>query len=72
MSENLPKKKRILMNATRSQVTLDVAGRGVHFLPTQRIEVDEDDMSSPQLQKLLRSKYLVDVTAAQERRAGAK
>jgi hypothetical protein len=72
MSENEPKKKHVLMCVSRSQVSLDIAGRGVHFLPTQRMEVDEDDMGSPQLQKLLKAKFLVDVTASQERRAGAK
>jgi len=66
-------KKRVLMSISRSMVSMDAPGGGIHFMPSQRLEVSEADFASPQVQKLLRSKFLVDVTAAGERRrAGAR
>jgi len=73
MDEDKVVKKRTLMCVSRTMVSMNAAGRGIHFLPTQRIELSEDEVASPQVQKLLRSKFLVDVTAAEERRnAGAR
>lgn len=68
MDEEKVVKKRVLMCVSRTMVSMDVPGKGVHFFPTQCVEMSEDEMSSPQVQKLLRSKFLVDVTAAGERR----
>lgn len=63
-------KKRVLMSISRSMVSMDASGRGLHFMPSQRLEVTEAELANPQVQKLLRSKFLVDVTAAEEKRRG--
>jgi hypothetical protein len=61
-------KKRVIMSISRSMVSMDASGRGLHFMPSQRLELSEAEAASPQVQKLLRSKFLVDVTAAGEKR----
>ena len=61
-------KRRVLMSISRSMTSMDASGRGLHFMPSQRQEVSEAEFNSPQVQKLLRSKFLVDVTAMEERR----
>jgi hypothetical protein len=66
-------KRHVLMSISRTMTSMDASGRGLHFMPSQRIEVSEAELGSPQVQKLLRSKFLVDVTAAEERRrSGAR
>lgn len=73
MDEDKVVKKRVLMCVSRTMVSMDVGAKGVHFFPAQRIEMSEEEAASPQVRKLLRAKFLVDVTSAEERRnAGAR
>jgi len=72
MPEEEVVKKRVLMCVSRTMVSMNAGGKGFHFFPTQRIEMSEDEVASPQVQKLLRSKFLVDVSAAEERRNRAR
>ena len=68
MPEENVTKKRVLMCVSRNMVSMDAGGKGVHFFPTQRIELSDDEVNTPQVRKLLKAKFLVDVTSAEERR----
>lgn len=68
MSEQETVEKRVLMCVSRSMVSMNTGERGLHFYPTQRVEMSPEEVAHPQVQKLLKAKFLVDVTAAEERR----
>ncbi len=70
-----PEKKRKIMSISPRMMTmnLDTVGpdgqrQSLHLAPKQQVEVTESQFRSTELQKLLGARFIVDVSAAVEKR----
>ena len=67
-----PKRKVMNISSGMQSVNLDTMKNGkresAHLRPREVVELSDEQFRSAELQKLVRARFVVDVTAAEERR----